>query len=489
MSSASYHFFALFMDTGLVPLYVCVSLYANQNYNLRPTDENRWTSFFAATFATTTVIHVTFITSIAMGALHCVSVCIDLFLVLVFRKIARLPPDMNPLETNLTGSSRHRSQKHKHKNSEMTVSSVSTHDLSERKPGYMSGSTLDVNSSSLHSPKSPEARTIPWSHSRTNSDNTYSPHNPTSARLSHQEQDGKDEGISIHQGPYSARSSRVSVSGDDYRSRAGTVITGQEAVMDYGEIPPVPAAYTDRPNSVRPKSTHGTQERQTFAAPRGMLKSQQKGGLLNDTWYVLDHQDVSDRGSPHRKAPRGATAATPDLREPTLPNVELERTDSFEPQPLKMNPPTPPPVSDLQDFAPRTGHGDHETVDVGVARRGTVASHGTVASSIYSESAPSLKSSTTPKGKYYGDLASATQNIRGSNSKPHENRMPPALGGYGMPTPQSSRTSSPSKTQPTRVISRTGAEIADFALGHENPSRRRDVSGKIVEEGRGGGGW
>ncbi|KAM3423641.1 hypothetical protein BST61_g1061 [Cercospora zeina] len=466
--SISYHFFALFMDVGLIPFYVFIALYSNQNYNMQPTEKDRWTSFFNTNFATATVIYVTFISSIVVGGLHLISIILDIYLVIMFRKIANMPPDMNPLEDNLTGSSRRRSMKHKHKNSEMTISSVSS-EMSEKKAGYYSGSTLNASRSSVT--KGPEARVIPWGHSRMNSDQTYSPHNPDSARYSQQQYDE----VTFHPGPLSARSSRVSVAGPGHRSRAGTVVSPAEHGMPLyiEDVPPVPG-YMDRP-----LAGQGTPERYTSAPSREVVRSQQKTGLLNDNWYVLPDADVAGLRSPHATA--GFSAHS---REPALPNVELHRADSFEPQqvqPLKMNPPTPPgPESDLATALREEDKEDYEPTEIGVARRLTVASHGTVASSVYSESAPSLMTSSmvsggrannnTPSRKQYGDLAAATRGVRGNQSGafPH--------------------FTSPAQPKPTtRVISRTGADIADVNVyGAETQSRRRDVSGKVAEEGRGG---
>jgi hypothetical protein len=43
------------------------------------------------------------------------------------------------------------------------------------------------------------------------------------------------------------------------------------------------------------------------------------------------------------------------------------------------------------------------------------------------------------------------------------------------------------KASPSRVVSRTGVDVAEGDLGLA--TRRREVSGKIAEEGRGGGLW
>jgi hypothetical protein len=110
------------------------------------------------------------------------------------------------------------------------------------------------------------------------------------------------------------------------------------------------------------------------------------------------------------------------------------------------------------------------------------------ASSIYSESAPSLrtanvyqpsvpnlqenlhvKSVGTPKKRQYGDLAAAMA-ARGITQQ-----VPP----------------SPPKHSPNaRMVSRSGADIVDEALFvAQNTSRRRYVSGKAAEEGMAGGRW
>ncbi|PIA99715.1 hypothetical protein CB0940_03306 [Cercospora beticola] len=472
-SSSSYHFFALFMDVGLIPFYVFIALYSNQNYNMQPTEKDRWTSFFNTNFATSTVIYVTFIASIVVGGLHLISVLLDIYLIIMFRKIANLPPDMNPLEDNLTGSSRRRSMKHKHKNSEMTISSVSS-DMSEKKSGYYSGSTMNGSRSSMV--KDPEARVIPWGHSRTDSNQAYSPHNPDSARFSKQQYDE----VTYHPGPQSARSSRVSVAGSGHRSRAGTVVSPAEhgVPMYIEDVPPIPG-YTDRP-----LANQGTPERYTSAPSRDAVRTQQKAGLLNDNWYVMPDADVADLGTPRTHA--SDRPFTAHSREPKLPNVELQRADSFEPQqqqvqPLKMNPPTPPvPESELGKALTQEDKENYDPTEIGVARQLTVASQGTVASSVYSESAPSLMTSSmvsggrsknnTPSRKQYGDLAAATRGVRGNQSGAFPHFKAPAQ-----------------QKQGTRVISRTGADIADMnVFGSETQSRRRDVSGKIAEEGRGG---
>lgn len=489
-SSASYHFFALFTDTSLIPLYVLISLYANQNWAPQEGDDNRWTSFFKTDFATTTVIHVTFYASIAAGALHLISIGLDLYLILMFRKIARLPPDMNPLENNLTGSTRRSrsSMKHKHKNSEMTVSSLSSEDFNEKKMGYLSGSTLSLDDSYLSKVKGPEARVVPFGHSRVESDNNYSPQHPNS-RWNPQQQ---YEQVNFYQGPRSARSSRQDVA-PGHRSRAGSVVDDKHAsAVHYDEVSSMPTYANDQHHYRQHQSSP---DRHAIAPLKSAMKSQQKQGLLNDNWYVTNEEPLDlgvSRGNVQYQV------------EPTLPRVDLERRDSFQPQalkPLNMNPPSPPPHDEYPDPDEQhpehyngSQHSQYEPIETGVARTLTVASHATMASSVYSESAPSLASgrpmNAAPRGRHYGDLAAATRGVRGAvglgAANPAINRPLPGTTQYGVITHASSRTPSPKKNG-GRVISRSGVDIADanlYAQERGYGMSRREVSGKVAEEGR-----
>ena len=235
-SSVSYHTFALILDTALIPLYVYVALALNTNRQL-PLPEYgaagnlldgdwRFTSLLstrkqdgqlADSNNTYTLLFVCFIGAAAIAGLHLLSCGLDLYLVIVFRKIADLPPDMNPLEDNLTGGDRSRRSKHKYKNSELTV-------LDEKDAKHMSASTLSVNTAtnrgSVYSADG--AREIPFGHSRNGGSKTslaFSPHNPESARLSRAEQEAYAAAAS------SPRTSRYEVRPDgklEVRTRRGS---------------------------------------------------------------------------------------------------------------------------------------------------------------------------------------------------------------------------------------------------------------------------
>lgn len=97
-SSAAYQAFSAVTDLATLPLYTygCLSVRNSSDHwgTLLP-DENLMNYFLPSLYYALFASAVT----------HLVSLCISLWLALKFRQISRLPPDMNPLEDNLT--SRH----------------------------------------------------------------------------------------------------------------------------------------------------------------------------------------------------------------------------------------------------------------------------------------------------------------------------------------------------------------------------------------------
>ena len=108
-SSASYMVFAAILDAGLIPFLVFTALMSRNEYLEPPSTEGHWQTVFPTPAQTTQVIWFTFIMSVINGSIHAASFCLSIYLALVFRKISALPPDMNPLEDNLT--SRHKRNK------------------------------------------------------------------------------------------------------------------------------------------------------------------------------------------------------------------------------------------------------------------------------------------------------------------------------------------------------------------------------------------
>jgi hypothetical protein len=473
-NSGSYHFFSLFMDTAIIPFYVFVVLLANQNYTEDVKTPDRWTSFFTNEQTTTMLIFVTYVSGIVLSALHFLSIGLDLYLVIMFRRIARLPPDMNPLEDNLT---RRPSKKHKHKNSEL--SSTSSETLAEKKLGYYSGGSFVSDDWSRPGTKSvASARVIPFGHSRVDSNKTFSPHNPDTARLSRQNFDS----LSLRPESTAGRNSRQE--GSPTRQSRPRSLGPSKQGSFYENIDDEPA----HPEHLDNFLAAGVLNHEHFVHP-AMQKSGTprqaspvQKGMLSDNWYVLDNESEVDMGSPqHQRGPSPAYSKIP----------VRERHDSCDPQPLGMNPPTPVNAPDGKNApaeqgrherqpAPRYETAQHLDVD----RTMTMQSQASTiqASSIYSDDAPTIRvaskiSPGTPKGKYYGDLAAATIGVRGGSPFMRASPGAPAY-----------HTHQQANGSP-RVVSRSGVDITDANAHYDSDQsygipRRREVSGKVAEEGR-----
>lgn len=613
------------MDVCLIPLYIYIIVITNNNRGLPVEQKNtsgrvlsgdwRWTSFFD-TNATDLLLLVTFIAAVVIAGLHFISCGIGLYLAMMFKKIANLPPDMNPLEDNLTSR---RAAKHASKNSEWTLTSnrfsnvdvAGGHDMAETREeaerkktmAHLSGSTLSVGQYTEHKNATMESllpptsdRMLPFSHTRNDSKTSlaYSPHNPNSARLSRQQYEGHEDFYS--DAISNPRNSRYEVRDDgrlQVRSRgdrsasppkrnSATLPFGpntpsgqrenRNSFLDSFEIPETIASSPETSFNVGVSNGSPQDKYETArvgspgrlgspgnsSAPNfSLVQREQKNRLLDDNWYVLDEHENGAQGQPSRQQTPALLYREPN--EDQAGNMQARgRHDSFEhvdvvgrtgeeiapaPKPLDISPPSPEPEDE-----PFSHLGDNS----GVGRSLTVYSAATQTSSIYSESAPPLYPSTatssrlppkqsssgrkaeryarrmdgnvTPKGRYYGDLAAATRGIRNSPSVHiktplSENGQPYGYGRpqgrdmlYDMGTRNPERDGllyeqsfppppPPPEKNPerqTRVISRSGADIADQAVFYvpEKDARygvrsRRDVSGKVAEEGRGGAalGW
>ncbi|RMY97057.1 hypothetical protein D0862_08262 [Hortaea werneckii] len=386
-SSASYSIFAAIMDISLMPLYAYIVYATNANRQL-PVEQKtasgnvlpgdwRWNSYFDNEVKETTdlLLLVTFCGAVALTGLHLVALGPDIYLAIMFKKISNLPPDMNPLEDNLTGSKRTRG--HKAKNSEWTLNNNSStfnvkgdrpemsEDQAARKQalGHLSGSSLDVGPYAQHHPNTTmesllppypyHENGMPFGHSRNGSKTNlaYSPHNPESARWSRHQYDG-------HQSFYqdaieNQRKSRYEVlpngqlavraRGAASRSPSPTkkpwcetpsTPTGQEnrnSFLDKFEIPEniasspeINGEKRDEPSSPRPESfrtcSPGRVGSPGNSAPNfSLVQREQKERLLDDNWYVLDQADDDDNHGRQAEEDHyaGDLAARPPSRQRT----------------------------------------------------------------------------------------------------------------------------------------------------------------------------
>lgn len=141
-SQASYGLFASTLDAGLIPFYVFTAFMAHGEWT---EEAYNWSTLFQNTSFTVIFAEAMFICGAANAGLHLISFTLSIFLAVIFRKIAHLPPDMNPLEDNLTARPRKKRIRD---------------EMAEK---HMSQSTLN---STVEDPLIDPPRTVPFMHTR-----------------------------------------------------------------------------------------------------------------------------------------------------------------------------------------------------------------------------------------------------------------------------------------------------------------------------------
>jgi hypothetical protein len=164
-STASYMFFAAMTDTGLLPFLFFSALMAHGDYT---SNAYGWGTLFGTASASYKIIYAFYLISVVEASLTVLSLVLGIYLSILFRKIAKLPPDMNPLEPNLTA------RPHKRNKSELTEK-------------HMSGSTASLTNNRMSKTSdSPVAasRRVPFMHTRTDSADSLEMYAKSSARHS-----------------------------------------------------------------------------------------------------------------------------------------------------------------------------------------------------------------------------------------------------------------------------------------------------------------
>lgn len=561
MSSSSYHGFAGIMDTGFMGLFVAIGFRSRFNYLEQPGTSGRWRTILSTDFSSNELLMLSYLGSFVLAGMHLFSLTMDAWLCIIYRKIAKLPPDMNPLEDNLTTRRR---AKHKYKNS-------SASDLLEKPTTNVPGSrTSDISSkrrSHVNVRESLASETgtqMSFFGSRADLDAGYSPHNPHTARWSQ-----ANWGDAMYEQPGSARQSRAdlhqrdSLLPDDSPNRRVSALPSEPSMSKRNSAvysPSIMAADMDDGRTAQTNTSKPSRE-----------------DLQNDNWFVLGG---SDRGSdissvssydPYKysatakdinASPRSKKSSRAPRSYEPVPRFEAPE-ERFVPQPLGMNPPTPPPQAvaprlpskplntrDLRYYVdeqqqqgdkenrsvsplhPSDDHNDRTTTmqsavsaltEASRYSRGsdadeTVLSATTAASQTVVSSVNAFNHA--PKGRFFGDLNSALRGVRqvdrtsegprsmvgsihgmsdvGSNlGKPQKSGrgwVPPESWGGSLKGAATRRENVESvggtvvrKDRKGRVVSRSGVDEGDLGLaGGTWKARKRDVSGKVAEEGRGG---
>ncbi|QDS70921.1 hypothetical protein FKW77_006647 [Venturia effusa] len=474
-SSASYHCFALIIDTGLVPFYAFITYVGKLNYEQAPDADGRWRTLFQGDLAATSVLEALWLTAIIVGALHIISFFLDIYLLITFKRISQLPPDMNPLEDNLTSR---RKTKHKYKNSSVS-------DFDDKRFSQVTSTSINTSSTKRMSRAQDSlmgnGSGIGFLQSRAGNDTSFNPHNPETARLSR---------VSLADA-YPASRIRSPMPSDN-------ISMGKRSSIAMS----IPVPQDD------PEQTYGDQVSEADD---------------DDNWRVLDDDKVSEASyDPYRAK---SLRHTPQVAEEQRSRYEpLTQTyDNFSQQePLRMNPPTPPsPAASLHMDSPLSQLSrQYQEQDKENDRTHTMVSE----LSAYSETEVSAAPTTTSeasKSRFYGDLAAAMRGVRqNGDPSPRPKSMIGSVHNAGSdisslrPSPQNRYRQLPgargqrerpksyvdsvsgtvvrktaegpdAESGSPRVVSRSGNDYAgadgDLGLG-----RGRDVSGKVVEEGRGG---
>jgi hypothetical protein len=488
------------MLPGFSPFFVFIAILGRANFLEVAGTNGRWRSFFASDEATNKLLLATWLTSITDGGLHAISFFLDLYLLIMFRKISNLPPDMNPLEDNLTSR---RKSKHKYKNS-------SAVEINDKHLSEMTSSTVRSSNrtSQAQEPLINDSKNSGFSFfkSRTNENDSFSPHNPTTARLSQ-----ASLARPSFQQSSSARNSRVDLDLQEQRpglSRITSSMPANPTISKRSSVVTTVPVFDDGDESQYAESAVDKAD----------------GG----NWAVLGQDDDLEKTQdydPYRTISDPASVPRKDLRYQTLGQHSPQ--SNIAPQPLGMNPPTPDarytrfsPVEDDKE------NGRTETMQS--------AASALSASSTYSTD-ETVVSSSTGKTRFYGDLAAAMRGVRQhevisprptsmvgsvhnaselseySLRGPRTSHARPSLAAAGdrRVRPKSFVDSvsgtvirkpmrsgdEPEQLAPylhgnregesPRVVSRTGVDMsvgADLGLGQG----RREVSGKVAEEGRSG---
>jgi hypothetical protein len=398
--------FAACFDVSIIPFYAFGALMASREYNLSlggPGQDGEWSTHLPTGQELIPILSgMAFLCSVIAGGLHLISLVLSLWLAVTFRKITKLPPDMNPLEDNLTS-------RHKRNKSSISTSTISEKRLSEPLESKRSSGAPYEDVSRLP--------TIPFLQTRTGSIESFS---------------------AYHSTPPASRDGRLDLPSRQYQipsnnsSRRSSVIGLKRSSVNYDApaSPPKRASYISLPMS-------------EASSPR----STRHMGNMPEAWHTAESLPSSQRSS--RSSPR-KSAYQPLQQRPDLED-DISLTPPH-PKPLQANPPTSSLPNNRSQRGPALSeinynNGAGSTGDL--SEISLSATHEQAAKPAPQQQQPSQQQENF-KARFYGDLKPAT---------------PPIL------------------------ISAQGSQ-RQVSSGNDFDNKgfrgfgRRNVSGKIAEEGR-----
>ncbi|KAE8444484.1 hypothetical protein EG329_000468 [Mollisiaceae sp. DMI_Dod_QoI] len=395
-SSASYMLFASFFDVSIILLYAFSALVAR-------TRQEGWKTLLSNQDLTPVFTSTEFYLACVGGGLHLISLIISLYLAVTFRKITKLPPDMNPLEDNLTS---------RHKRSKSSTSTATT--VSEKRI-----STPLENKRSSGAPYEDLGRppTIPFFHTRTQSTDSFTTYKTTPPPSRDARSDLPSRQYQV--GPNSG-SPRSSIAGAELKRSSQYTPSSPSKRGSYTEVP-MSEAVSHR-SSRFVENTKPT-----------------------DPWYVSDSLGRSrGRSSSPRKVQGQGQARYEPLHQRHDSSDDISISNQFShPNPLDSNPSTPPP--------PRHGHKYNTSRDSPLAEISNI------------------------NNRYSGDIADQSGLTRELTPAPLRDFK---AKGYGELKPG---------TPPIFIGGKNDRQVSsgnDFGV-IAKAGYRREVSGKVIEEGRG----
>lgn len=410
---------------------------------------DRWQTLFNDDTITYKIVYSTFLISVTCGGLHLVSCIMSLYLGVLFRKISQLPPDMNPLEDNLT--SRHKRNK----------SSILDNRMSQASAAKANGTFGEKVDDPLMTP----VRTVPFMHTR--NDSQSSPSNVSQSKLSSRASKS-DDAPPFYDQPPSSRNSRIEEPSIQSHSptRLSSHFTSRTPFPNLSlqsQQPTVPDLIPhSEPPPKSPLRQQTTQQRShgisrsptksssiystdTTTATSTTLNARPPSvvpSLLDSNW--ITHPSPSPSPSPPHELKH--LAQKPSYQ-PLLRTSPFEYTTNIENRPppilgnpLEMNPPTPPMEQRKQRIA---------------------------------ESGQRALNPVSGNGKQQGNWFQGPGTIGIGKAR--------AWGGMDKPAGRPNGAG--------RVVSRSGVEVRGGGILPSGGVRAREVSGKMMEEGRGKSNW
>jgi hypothetical protein len=514
-SSASYMVFAAMMDIVLIPFFVFCALMSHADYSR---NAYGWSTLFNTSQTSYKIIYAFFLIGVTVGCLLIVSLVLGVYLGLIFRKIAKLPPDMNPLEPNLTA------RPHKRNKSELTTE--------KRLSGMTAGSTDNLIAGT---------RRVPFMHTRTDSADSLTLYN-NSARQSRVDL-GKEEmyrksnlsyaGSAISRPasavnpPLNARFAGAGLEQEKNPGRASKA----SSWLSYLDFEGVPTSLSDEAeynldNEVEPPAPSRSPSPKPHRESKNWFTRSARNSQTNLSLPMANNSARNSQLSLSEPMPNSARPSMQEYRQNTynalnaneglvvpplqpFPHKQLSR------EPLGMNPPSPlrEQYQDENVSAHDQFSQSHNLSDSPMTPRPALADSDGNTSRPQQTSRPSSFVGTGGKSRFYGNLRSSM----GSLHKPEEHKKDDVSSisesDYSrtrtMESDNSvnfqvhhdgeedegnyvtySATTPANWNGPRQVSNSTGYDLnsgyaglgAEFGKGM---GRRREVSGKVAEEGRG----